>query len=270
MMIMKTRNIILFVGVSMVAAMGNAQAQKLWGGKQCAVVLTYDDALDVHLDKAIPGLDSVGFKGTFYLSAAMPGFTGRMEDWRKAARKGHEMANHSMFHPCAGDQPGRTWVSADYDLAHYSVRRMTDEIRMNNVVLHLLDGKTKRTFAYPCGDMTAGGVSYVDSIRNEFVAARGTKSEIITNIKGMDFFNVSSYVVSQHTGDALIQVVKDTMKQKGLIVFMFHGVGGGHNINVDLKAHQQLLHFLKQNEKSVQVTTFIDVVEQIARYNTGK
>lgn len=243
----------------------HTNAQKLWNGKQCAVVLTYDDALDVHLDNAIPGLDSMGFKGTFYLSAAMPGFTGRVEDWRKAALKGHEMANHSMFHPCASDQPGRSWVNADYDLARYSVRRMADEIRMNNLALHLLDGKTKRTFAYPCGDMTAGGVSYVDAIKGEFVAARGTKSEIITNIKSIDLFNVSSYVVSNHTGEELIQLVKDTMKQKGLIIFMFHGVGGGHNINVELKAHRQLLHYLKQHEKEIQITTFIDIAEQIAR-----
>jgi len=247
-----------------------AAQPKLWNGKQCTVVLTYDDALEVHLDNAIPSLDSMGFKGTFYLSAAFPGFKNRVEDWRKAARHGHELANHSLFHPCASDAPGRDWVSADYDLSHYSVRRMTDEIRVNNMVLNLLDGKTKRTFAYPCGDMTATGTSYVEAIKGDFVAARGTKSEIITNIKDIDLFNVSSYVVSNHTGEALINLVKDTMKQKGLIVFMFHGVGGGHNINVDLKAHQQLLHYLKQNEKSIQITTFIDVVEEIARYNGRK
>ncbi len=91
---------------------------------------------------------------------------------------------------------------------------MADEIQINNLALHLLDGKTKRTFAYPCGDMTAGGISYVDAIKGEFVAARGSKSEIITNIKDIDLFNVSSYVVSNHTGEALIQLVKDTMKQK--------------------------------------------------------
>ena len=39
-----------------------------WNGKQAAIVLTYDDALNVHLDNAIPLLDTLGFKGTFYLS----------------------------------------------------------------------------------------------------------------------------------------------------------------------------------------------------------
>ena len=38
-----------------------ASAQnKPWKGKKCAVVLTYDDGLDVHLTNAIPALDSLG------------------------------------------------------------------------------------------------------------------------------------------------------------------------------------------------------------------
>lgn len=45
-----------------------AQDKAVWNNKKCAVVLTYDDALNVHLDNAIPVLDSLGLKATFYLS----------------------------------------------------------------------------------------------------------------------------------------------------------------------------------------------------------
>ncbi|MEO5581972.1 MAG: polysaccharide deacetylase family protein, partial [Saprospiraceae bacterium] len=44
-----------------------AQNTGNWNGKKCAVVLTYDDALNIHLDKVIPQLNSYNFKGTFYL-----------------------------------------------------------------------------------------------------------------------------------------------------------------------------------------------------------
>ncbi len=37
-----------------------------WNGKQCAVALTYDDAIDIDLDNVVPALDSLGLKGTFY------------------------------------------------------------------------------------------------------------------------------------------------------------------------------------------------------------
>src|SRR6188508_3033860 len=69
-----------------------------WKGKKSAVVLTYDDALNVHLDKVIPLLDSLKFRGTFYLSGYFPGCRDRISDWRKAAGVGHELGNHTLFH----------------------------------------------------------------------------------------------------------------------------------------------------------------------------
>ena len=41
-------------------------------------------------------------------------------------------------------------------MSKYTVQRMVDEIRMNNILLEAIDGKTKRTFAYTCGDMKIG------------------------------------------------------------------------------------------------------------------
>ena len=83
-----------------------AQEKAPWNKKQCAVVLTYDDALNVHLDHAVPALDSFRLKGTFYLTAAAPAFTKRIAQWEKVARNKHELANHTLFHPCDGNLPG--------------------------------------------------------------------------------------------------------------------------------------------------------------------
>ena len=237
-----------------------AQERKEWNNKKCAVVLTYDDALNVHLDHVIPSLDSLNLKGTFYLSGYFPGFKNRIEEWRKAASDGHEMANHTMFHPCIGQMAGREFVKPDYDLNNYTIQRIEDEIKMNNVLLATLDGKTKRTFAYPCGDMTAGGVSYVDEIKDDFVAARGVQGMIMQK-SNIDMYNIGSYMINGKSGDEMIALVKDAMKQNGLLVFLFHGVGGEHGLNVALKDHSQLLHFLKQNEKDIWVAPLIDIVE---------
>jgi sialate O-acetylesterase len=84
---------------------------------------------------------------------------------KAAAEKGNELGNHTLFHPCEGKAPGREWVNPEYDLNIYSVERMTDEIKMTNILLNALDGKTKRTFAYPCGDKSAGNSSYVDQLK---------------------------------------------------------------------------------------------------------
>jgi hypothetical protein len=53
------------------------------------------------------------------------------------------------------------------------------------------------------------------------------------------------------------------MKENGLVVFLFHGVGGEHGLNVDLKEHQELIAFLKQNQNEIWITTFVDVMKYV-------
>ena len=56
------------------------------------------------------------------------------------------------------------------------------------------------------------------------------------------------------------------MAGNDLLVFLFHGVGGGHSINVSLDAHSKLLHFLKQNENNIWIASMVDVAEYIKEY----
>jgi len=237
-----------------------AQTNAKWNGFKSAVVLTYDDALNVHLDNVIPALDSAGFKGTFYLTVSSAAFTDRIDEWKLAAIKGHELGNHTMYHPCVGGTPDRSWVRPEYDLSTYTLRRVRDEIRMTNVVLKTVDGRNERTFAYPCGDVTAGGLSYVEAITDEFVGARGTEPKIL-QLGHIDTMTTACFSMVNASGDSMIDLVKKGMNENGLVIFLFHGVGGEHGLNVELKEHQKLIHFLKQNQKDIWVTSFIDVVK---------
>ncbi|HEY4937013.1 MAG TPA: polysaccharide deacetylase family protein, partial [Puia sp.] len=79
-----------------------AQSTRPWQGKQCAVVLTYDDAIDQQLDNAVPVLDSLGLKATFYITAYSTSMQTRMNEWRQLSVSGHELGNHTLFHPCDG------------------------------------------------------------------------------------------------------------------------------------------------------------------------
>src|SRR4051812_1298225 len=106
---------LLIVSLFLTSFLGGAQQAKNWNGKKCAVVLTYDDALNIHLDKVIPMLDSYKFKGTFYLIGGSPNVANRIEVWRKAAKNGHELGNHTLNHPCDATLPDRVWVGAETD-----------------------------------------------------------------------------------------------------------------------------------------------------------
>lgn len=239
-----------------------AQDNKPWYGKDCAVVLTYDDGLNVDLNNVIPALDSVGLKGTFYISDYFYGLNAQINKWRAAAAEGHELGNHTIWHPCDGSLPGRSFVKPDNDLNNYTVKRMDNEILAMNNFLKAIDGKSKRTFAYPCGDIKIHDSAYLEPIKNEFVAARGVSPEMLPADK-INLSNVGCYGMNGQSVEDMIALVKKAMATHTLIVFLFHGVGGEHSLNVSVEAHSGLLHYLKQHEKEIWIAPMVDVAEYI-------
>ncbi len=115
-----------------------------------------------------------------------------------AAKEGHEVGNHTVWHPCEGGRAGREFVKPENDLNNYTVNRMMNEIRTMNNILKAIDGKSKRTFAYPCGDTKIHDTSYLDPLRNEFVAARGVTAEMLP-INKIDLYNIGCYGINGQT-----------------------------------------------------------------------
>ncbi|MFN3850121.1 MAG: sialate O-acetylesterase [Spirosomataceae bacterium] len=240
-------------------------SKKAWMGKKCAVVLTYDDALNVHLDNAIPALDSLQLKGTFYLTASSPAGSNRINDWRKAAANGHELGNHTLYHPCDATFEGMSWVKPEYDLSKYTLKRITDEVRMTNTYLESIDGKKQRTFAFTCGHKKVIEGEFIQSLKNDFVAARAVRHEM-HGIDQVQLLDIDCYGINGETGEQMINLVKEAMNSGKLLVFLFHGVGGEHSLNVSLPAHRELLRFLKDNEKDIWVAPMIEVAEHVKNY----
>ncbi len=241
-------------------------ADSTWHHKKCAVVLTYDDAIPQHLGNAFPVLDSLGLKATFYITAM--GVKGRINDWKKLAAKGYELGNHTLFHPCIGGA-GREWVKPEYDMNRYTVQRMTDEIKMTNVFLEALDGKKTRTFAFTCGDMKVNDTTFIDRMQDDFIAARAVRTEI-HRINQVDLYNVDCYPVNGETAAQMEQWVKQAMDKQGLLVILFHGVGGGNSLNVSIPEHREFLRFLKRNEKDIWIAPMVEVAEYIKAYQARK
>lgn len=240
-----------------------AQSSQPWNGKKCAVVLTYDDAINEHLDNAIPVLDSLNLKATFYLTAFSASMQTRLNEWKTLAKNGHELGNHTLFHPCVGGE-SRSWVKPEYDMNNYTVQRMIDETRMTNLFLQALDGKTKRTFAFTCGDMKIGNSSFIDSMKKDFVAARAVRSQM-HKLNEVDLYNVDCYMVNGETSTQMIEWVNKAMETNSLLVILFHGVGGGNGLNVSLSDHRAFLQFLKKNKKEIWIAPMIEVAEYIQK-----
>ncbi len=241
----------------------------VWHNKQCAVVLTYDDAINADLDNVLPALDSLKLRGTFYIIGSSPVVSRRLGEWRLAAQHGHELGNHALFHPCDGSLPGRSFVTPDNDLSKYTVSRAVAEIRANNTLLNAIDGKTSRTFAYPCGDRQIGGVYFYDQLKTDFIAARGVTGGLQTPAQ-VKLDNIDSYMINGQPAAYMIDLVKQAQQSHTLLVFLFHGVGGGHSLNVDAAAHRQLLRYLKAHEQEIWVAPMVEVAEQLRTYQAAE
>jgi peptidoglycan/xylan/chitin deacetylase (PgdA/CDA1 family) len=236
---------------------------KLPAGKQALIVLTYDDALLSHLEVAIPQLDQAQLKGTFFLNAPA---AQHIQRWRAASQKGHELGNHTVFHPCLSSK-----FKADphYHAENYSVPNLMREISTMNTLLYAIDNKPRHTYAYPCGETSIAGKSYADSLGKAgfvpYARAIGT-SPIITDFKRLDPLQVPCMgFPTNATGTDLINFVRQVQQSKGMGVLIFHGVGGDYQ-EVTSAAHQQLVQYLNTNRQQIWVLTF----EEAMDYVTGK
>jgi peptidoglycan/xylan/chitin deacetylase (PgdA/CDA1 family) len=139
-------------------------------GRRGAVSVTFDDARESQVDVGIPLLDSLGVKGTFYV---LPdGARKRLEGWRAAAARGHEVGNHSSSHPCTGNFA----FSRRNALEDYTLRRIEEDVEKASLFVAREMGKRPTSFAYPCGQTFVGrGAevrSYVPVVARAFRTGR--------------------------------------------------------------------------------------------------
>lgn len=234
------------------------------------ICLTYDDGLETQLTTAIPQLDSIGLKATFFLNSIQGSspsdIIGQTPEavvgWSQAARKGHELANHTLFHPCP-EKYG--WIKTAATES-YTIDKIITEIRTQNTILSLLDpDRTKRSFAFPCNNVFIGGTDYSKRIRDmglvTYGRAGGDSSSIITDFNHLNTLQVPSWHV--WTGTTLQQLIAFAEKVRqagGMGIYQFHGVGG-QIFQVSAETHRQFLKYLKAHDNEYWVTTFSEAMD---------
>jgi beta-glucanase (GH16 family) len=232
-------------------------------GARAAVSLAYDDALDSQLDIAIPALDKVGLKASFYLQLSNPAVGKRMAQWRAAAASGHELGNHTLFHQCSRSGADREWVQAHRNIDTTTVAQMKDQIILANTMLAAIDGRSERTFTAPCGDLIAGGANYLPAIRPEFVAIKaGGGSGIPASMRALDPWRVEVAAPAGVSGKELIAMVKEAAAKGTMLNLTFHGIGGDY-LTVSKEAHEELLAYLAANKSIYWTDTFLSIMKYV-------
>jgi hypothetical protein len=266
-----------------------------------AVSLTFDDALPEHLDRAIPLLDEHGLRGTFYTHLSAPAFASRWSDWQAAAGRGHELGNHTIFHPA---DARKAWVRPGNAIDGYSLDRLRQELEVANRLLEAVDGQTSRTFAYPCSQPILGRpgfakrvlrtcgldqtrlttwvdrcglqwgsteASYEPIIRDLFPAARSgglTHDSEVPPVSEWNRWSMPSVAVEGWSLPNLQQFVDRALKRETWVILQFHGIGGGHRMDCDLPVFREFIAWL-EGEHRERVVTVRDGADEVWNQESG-
>jgi peptidoglycan/xylan/chitin deacetylase (PgdA/CDA1 family) len=238
----------------------------MWpGDRGAAISLTFDDAMQTHLDNAGPILKKHGLNGTFFVVTG-PSSTWRKrpDDWKRLAAEGNEIASHTVHHPCMlkAIKPH----SQDYtpDMMLREIRESSEDI------INRLGVRRGLTFAYPCGDMTFGGEAdlarsqarYMEFVAQYYFAARGYNSW--APVVAEDINPLTVPVLGWTFGKdfpSLLAQLEPVRQGHNWGVYVFHGVGGQW-LSVRKETFDELAGYLAQHTE-IWTATFGDVVRYI-------
>ena len=237
-------------------------------GQRAAVSLAYDDALASQLDTAIPALDRRGLTGSFYLTLSSDTLRTRMDDWRAAARAGHELGNHSLFHQCTASKPGREWVTPQHALETISAAQMQEQVRLASTMLQAIDGARTRTFTVPCGDTRARDGDYVAGLATDFVAIKVMGGAVVPDMHTLDAHAVPVEAPAGLDGKALVALVEDAARRGTMVNLTFHGIGAEH-LAVSREAHAFLLDHLAAHRDVYWTATFREIMTWVRARQTS-
>jgi hypothetical protein len=174
--------------------------------------------------------------------------------------------------------------------------RMRQELIVANQVLNMVDGHKERSFAFPCSNPWLGTpgwlhrlltkmkldrtrlIGFVDQhgldfgshlteytplVRELFPAARCGGIDV----QDMPVVPPDRHLVRGIAGDGmsiseLLEAVETAVTRRAWLVFVFHGVGGGHHMSVAADALTQLCARLAIDAR-VEVLTFLEAAERL-------
>ncbi len=265
---------LLCVSVAVAMAPGASEQSVLepfhWpAGQRGAVTLSYDDAIVAHFESVALQLERAGLRATFYIQIDNPGFRLHTDVWRKVARAGHELGNHSLFHPCRKDRPGEhTWLSDDYNLSHYTPDRWLGEVRIANLVLQLIDGQTERTFGNTCCNNHVGPIdrrtTLEELVPKLFVGARGEYVSRPIDPTKANFAALGHYSGDSKSFEQLRGEIEAAVREGKWAFYMFHGVGEGtHSLYIDAEEHRKLVEYLSANKDRIWTAPAVEVLRHL-------
>jgi peptidoglycan/xylan/chitin deacetylase (PgdA/CDA1 family) len=228
--------------------------------KRVAVSLSFDDARLSQIDRGLDVLNPTGVKATFFV--VPENVKQRLEGWKRAVASGHEIASHSMNHPCTGNFP---W-SFHNALENYTLEQMSQQLDEANAEIQQLLGVRMVTFAYPCGQKFVGRgrqmKSYVPLVAEKFLVGRGFYDEYFNDPAFCDLAQAGGTVFDDMDYIQMVKLITQAAKQGDWIIFAGHEIGEKAFQVTDATALAALCRYMQDPANGV----WVDTVERIGKY----
>lgn len=236
-------------------------------GQQVAVSLSYDDALPVHREETAPQLEQRGLRATFYVPIDSDLLDHR-DAWVRIAQAGHELGNHTIFHPCRNPGNARSWPLPHRNLCDYTPARWEDEVRVASRILRSYDGREARSFGNTCCDLTLGidetEAELDEMIARHFVAGRGATTGVPADPRSVRLTRVGCVSADGLAFEQIRQVLDAAAAIRGWVIFMAHGIGRDHRLQWSVESHSQAIDYLAANTRTIWTAPVAEVAAHIA------
>ncbi len=237
-------------------------------GRRGALSLTFDDGIPSQLETAIPMMNRLGLRGTFYVNPKGENWRQVLAPWRAAYDAGHEIGNHSLSHTCSRafrDEPDAR------GLENLTLDDIEADVTEAETRLGELFPAPHRSFAYPCFQCHVGeGLTrqcYVPVIARHLIAGRGV-GERANPPATCDLHYLWSWMVRGNTGAQLVGLAEQCAAQGRWGILTFHGIHQGHLPVADVELRELCEHLARASH--LWVAPVAEVAETIVRWRSGQ
>jgi len=229
-------------------------------GKRAALSVSFDDARLSQIDRGLALLEKCGLKVTFFVSP--DSVEKRLEGWKKAMAAGHEIANHSLTHPCTGNYA----FSLHNALEDYTLQEMAQNIDGGSAAIERLLGVKPVTFAYPCGQKFVGRgrevKSYVPLVAERFIVGRGYLDEAANDPAFCDLAQATGMGIDDMDSQQVLKLLTQASQEGRWLITVGHEIGERGYQVTDAAAIEALAKYALDPAHGI----WVDTVENIGKY----
>ncbi len=231
-------------------------------GKKAALSLSFDDARLSNVDVGLSLFKKTDTKVTYYVIPS--GMETRKEQWKQAVADGHEIANHTLFHPCSGNF---AWARAKA-LENYNLAAMRAELVAANEAIEEMLGVTPKSFAYTCGQTYVGRgqhtASYVPLIAELFTSGRGWLDEASNDPLFADMAQLQGVEMDGKDFETQIKPLIDEAVQSGRwLVLAGHEIGESGRQTTRIAMLEKLIAYAQKPNSGIWLAPVGTIAEYV-------